>query len=45
MITAFETACGAGENNFRHGWSLAKSTGVSLASSGAPEELAKRKVR
>jgi hypothetical protein len=28
MIAAFETACGAGENDFGHRWSLAKSTGL-----------------
>src|SRR5579859_293998 len=35
VITAFEAACGAGENDFRHGRSLAQSTGVSQAASGA----------
>jgi hypothetical protein len=38
MIAAFEAARGAGKNDFRHGWSLAKSTSESQASSGAPEE-------
>jgi hypothetical protein len=35
MITAFETACGAGENDFRHFDPLAKSTAFVPASSGS----------
>jgi hypothetical protein len=35
MVTAFEAARGAGENDFRHWWSLAKSTDFVLVSSGS----------
>src|SRR5665213_35910 len=34
MVTAFEAARGAGEDDFRHWWSLAKSTDFVLARSG-----------
>src|SRR5882762_4077326 len=35
MITAFEAACGTGENDFRHWDPLAKSTAFVRASTGA----------
>jgi hypothetical protein len=47
MVTAFEAACGAGENNFRHFDPLidrlAKSTAFVLISSGAFANEASRR--